>query len=59
MKIDNKKLSLGLIGLYLIGMIITAFMLFSLKDRLIYDLHIISITDGARAEGAFYQAYVI
>ena len=59
MNINKRRLSIIFIVLYLLGMIISAFMLFNFKNTLIYDLEVLTITGFNTAEPAFNQLHVI
>lgn len=59
MKLDKKTLTFSLIALYLLGIIVSAYTLFHIEDRLIYDLQVLDLTDADRADAVFYTTYII
>ncbi|MGK7390018.1 MAG: GAF domain-containing protein [Candidatus Cyclobacteriaceae bacterium M2_1C_046] len=59
MKLNRKKIIFPLIALYLIGMLVSAYILFNIEDKLIYDLNILDLSDAGRADAVFYSAYAV
>lgn len=59
MELNRKTVIFSLIALYLIGILVSAFTLFNIKDTLIYDLQVLDISDAGRADTVFYTVYAI
>lgn len=59
MNFGKKRFSILLTGLYLLGMIISAFTLLNFRNNLIYDLNILTISDAEIANPVFTQLYIV
>lgn len=59
MNIGKKQLSILFIGLYLLMMIISAFIILDFKNNLIYDLNVLAISDMEIVDPAFNQLYTV
>lgn len=59
MKIGKKRLSILFIGLYLLGMIFSAFILLNFRNELIYDFNVLAISDAGMANPAFNKLYMV
>lgn len=59
MKISKSNLTLIFLMLYLVGMVFSAFMLFNIKTKFIYDLHILEVSDSGIADSYLFPVFIV
>lgn len=59
MNIGKKNISILFTGLYLLGMIVSAFILLNFRNELVYDFNVLAISDAEAADPAFNKLYMI